>query len=86
MSKIKDAINEAAEELGKYAASEEAKGVLYVRGKLADIDAYLHGLWSKPVALGAVVIALLLGLLIGWSTNESRHYTATHAAAVEVAR
>ena len=57
MSYIKDQIHDAADELGRYAKSEEARGEAWVRGKLNDIDVYLRGLWSKPVALGAVVAA-----------------------------
>lgn len=83
---IKDEIENIAKELGEYAASEEAKGTLYVSGKIADLKTYLKGLWSKPVALSVAVIALALGLLVGWSCNESRHGNAEHAAAVEVAR
>lgn len=83
---IKDEIELIARELGQYATSEEAKGTIYVSGKIADLRAYLRGLWSKPVALGAVVVALALGGLLGWSCNESRHGNAEHAAAVEVAR
>ena len=68
---IKDEIELIARELGQYATSEEAKGTIYVSGKIADLRAYLKGLWSKPIALSVAVIALALGLLIGWSANES---------------
>ena len=83
MSQIKDAITEAAKELGEYAKSEESRGEIWVRGKLVDIEVYLRGLWSKPVALGVAVIALALGCLIGWSCNESRHAAPERPAAVE---
>jgi hypothetical protein len=86
MSTIKDMIHEAADELGQYAKSEEARGEAWVRGKLIDIDVYLRGLWSKPVALSVAVIALLLGLLVGWSMNESRHGHETPRATVEETR
>ena len=86
MSTIKDMIHEAADELGRYAKTEEARGEAWVRGKLVDIDVYLRGLWSKPVALSVAVIALLLGLLIGWSCNESRHAHDAPRATVEETR
>ena len=86
MSKIKALLEDAAAELGEYAKSEESRGEIWVRGKLVDIEVYLRGLWSKPVALGVAVIALALGCLIGWSCNESRHGAPERPAAVEVAR
>lgn len=83
---IKDEIELIARELGQYATSEEAKGTIYVSGKIADLKTYLRGLWSKPIALSVAVIALLLGLLIGWSCNESRHASDAPHAAVEAVR
>lgn len=83
---LKGEIESIAKELGEYAASEEARGTLYVSGKIADLRAYLKGLWSKPIALSVAVIALLLGLLIGWSCNESRHASDAPHATVEAVR
>lgn len=58
---LKGEIESIAKELGEYAASEEARGTLYVSGKIEDIRVYLKGLWSKPIALSVAVIALALG-------------------------
>ena len=85
MSRIKDEIEVIVKELGQYATEEEARGTIYVSAKVSDVKNYLKGLWSKPVALSVAVIALLLGLLVGWSMNESRHGE-TPRATVEAPR
>jgi hypothetical protein len=69
----KTLIGQLVNDLAEGAKADKAKAEEWVKVKVQDIELCLKSFVTRATTVKVVILALALGMLIGWSCNESRH-------------